>query len=171
MLSGSGYPGDCPLCNRCFSGSFGSDIRGAHRRIGSIEEINYRLIRGLAQILEWRCVIETDSVIDPIAARRMIFEESREFVTSEQERKTVLDKIARKLSIEPDALETALWADHEGNLVIKEFQTIIQKIFSGIIICPWLRLSFSGPREWRSRLRITTSRCSGRSSSWVSYTR
>ena len=89
-----------------------------------IEEINYRLIRGLAQILERRCVIETDSVIDPIAARRMIFEESKGFVTGEEERKRVLDKVARKLSIEPDALEKALWADHEGNLVIKEFQTI-----------------------------------------------
>jgi uncharacterized protein len=89
-----------------------------------IEEINYRLIRGLAQILERRCIIETDSVIDPIAARRMVFEESRGFVTIEEERKKVLDTVARKLSIESDALEKALWADHEGNLVIKGFQTI-----------------------------------------------
>jgi uncharacterized protein len=89
-----------------------------------IEEINYRSIRGLAQILERRCVIETDSVIDPIAARRTVFEESRGFVTSEKERKTVLDKVAKKLSIESDGLEKALWADHEGNLVIREFQTL-----------------------------------------------
>ena len=89
-----------------------------------IEEINYRLIRGLAQILERRCVIETDSVIDPIAARKMVFEESRGFITSKEEREKVLDKVARRLSIEPDDLEKALWADHEGNLVIKEFQTI-----------------------------------------------
>jgi predicted nuclease of restriction endonuclease-like RecB superfamily len=89
-----------------------------------IEEINYRLIRGLAQILERRCVIETDSVIDPIAARRTVFEESRGFVTSEKERKMVLDKVAKKLSIESDGLEKALWADHEGNLVIREFQTL-----------------------------------------------
>ena len=89
-----------------------------------IEEINYRLIRGLAQILERRCVIETDSVIDSIAARKMVFEESRGFITSKEEREKVLDKIARKLSIEPDDLEKALWADQEGNLVIKEFQTI-----------------------------------------------
>jgi predicted nuclease of restriction endonuclease-like RecB superfamily len=82
-----------------------------------IEEINYRLIRGLAQILERRCVIEKDSVIDPIAARRTVFEESRGFITSEGERKRVLDKVAKKLSIESDGLEKALWADHEGNLV------------------------------------------------------
>ena len=89
-----------------------------------IEEINYRLIRGLAQILERRCIINTDSAIDPVAARRMIFEESKGFVTGENDRKTVLEKIAKRLSIEPDDLEKALWADQEGNLVIKEFQTI-----------------------------------------------
>ena len=89
-----------------------------------IEEINYRLIRGLAQILERRCEIDTDSVIDSIAARKMVFEESRGFITSKGEREKVLDKIARKLSIETDDLEKALWADQEGNLVIKEFQTI-----------------------------------------------
>jgi predicted nuclease of restriction endonuclease-like RecB superfamily len=92
--------------------------------IEGIEEVNYRLIRGLAQILERRCIIETDSIIDPIAARRMVFEESRGFVTNQEQRERVLDKVARKLSIEPDDLEKALWADQEGNLVIKEFQTI-----------------------------------------------
>jgi predicted nuclease of restriction endonuclease-like RecB superfamily len=89
-----------------------------------IEEINYRLIRGLAQILERRCSIESDAVVDSIAARKTVFEESRGFITSKDERERVLDKIARKLSIEPDDLEKALWADQEGNLVIKEFQTI-----------------------------------------------
>ena len=89
-----------------------------------IEEINYRLIRGLAQILERRCLIDTDAVIDSIAARKTVFEESRGFITSKEERERVLDKIARKLSIEPVDLEKALWADQEGNLVMKEFQTI-----------------------------------------------
>ncbi|TFH49825.1 MAG: DUF790 family protein, partial [Methanothrix sp.] len=92
--------------------------------IEGIEEINYRLIRGLAQILGRRCIIESDAVIDSIAARKMVFEESRGCITGEKERKTVLDKVAKKLSIEPDDLEKALWADHEGNLVIKGFQTI-----------------------------------------------
>jgi predicted nuclease of restriction endonuclease-like RecB superfamily len=89
-----------------------------------IEEINFRLIRGLAQILERRCVIETDSVIDPVAARKTVFEESGGFITSKEGREKVLDKAARRLSIESDELEKALWADHEGNLVIKGLQTI-----------------------------------------------
>jgi hypothetical protein len=89
-----------------------------------IEEINFRLIRGLAQLLERRCLIEADSVIDPLAARKAIFEESKGFVTDEMERRQVIGGVAAKLSIEPDDLETALWADHEGNLVVKEFQAI-----------------------------------------------
>jgi len=79
-----------------------------------IEEINYRLIRGLAQILERRCIIETDSAMDPVAARRMIFEESKGFVTGEKDRKTVLDKVAKTLSIESDCLEKALWGRPGG---------------------------------------------------------
>ena len=90
-----------------------------------IEEINYRLIRGLTQILERRCLIEPDSVVDPIAARKAVFEESKGFITGEEERKKVLGEVAKKLSIEPGDLETALWADHGGNLVVKEFQTIL----------------------------------------------
>ncbi len=88
------------------------------------EEINYRLIRGMAQILERRCVIDKDSVIDPIAARRAVFEESAGFITCNDEREAVLDRVAGKLSIKPDDLEKALFADQEENLVIKEFQTI-----------------------------------------------
>jgi len=98
-------------------GELAEDLEG-------IEDINFRLIRGLAQILERRCVIEADSVVDPIAARKAVFEESKGFVTDEGERREVIDEVARKLSIEPADLETALWADHEGNLMVKEFQTI-----------------------------------------------
>ncbi len=98
-------------------GELASELEG-------IEEINYRLIRGLAQILERRCIIETDSVIDPIAARRSVFEVSRGFVADDGERKKVLHEAARKLSIDSADLEKALWADHEGNLIIKDFQPL-----------------------------------------------
>ena len=92
--------------------------------LGGVEEINYRLIRWLAQILEGRCEIDMNSAVDPIAARRMVFEASRGFITDKGERRKVLEKVAWKLSIEPDVLEQALWADHEGNLVAKEFQAM-----------------------------------------------
>jgi uncharacterized protein len=92
--------------------------------IDGLEEINYRFIRGLAQILERRCIIDKDAIIDPMAARRSVFEESKGFIVDEEERGNVLDRVAWKLSIKSDDLEKALWADQEGNLVVKEFQPI-----------------------------------------------
>ena len=89
-----------------------------------IEEINFRLVRGLAQILERRCVIETESAIDPIAARRAVFEESGGFVTDKDGRDNVLNRAARRLSVAPAELEKALWADQEDNLAVKEFRTL-----------------------------------------------
>ncbi len=92
--------------------------------IDGLEEINYRFVRGLAQLLEKRCVIDKDSIIDPATARRTVFEESRGFIVGEDQRAEVLARAARKLSIEPDSLEKALWSDLEENLVIKAFSPI-----------------------------------------------
>src|SRR5512137_2350775 len=99
-----------------FEGKIGRTYGELTQELEGIEEINFRLIRGLAQILERRCSIESDAVIDSIEARKTVFEESRGFITSKDEREKVLEKVARKLSIEPVDLEKALWADQEGNL-------------------------------------------------------
>jgi predicted nuclease of restriction endonuclease-like RecB superfamily len=107
-----------------FQGHVGKTYGELIEELEGIEEINFRLIRGLAQILERRCVIETDCAIDPIAARKMVFEESGGFITSKEGREKVLDRAARRLSIGPDELEKALWADHEANLAVKEFQAL-----------------------------------------------
>jgi len=92
--------------------------------IEELEEIDYRLIRGLASLLERRCMIEMDSTIDPVAARRAVFEECRGIVTGPEERLKVLERTADKLSITPEYLEKALWADREENLVIRQFRAI-----------------------------------------------
>ena len=107
-----------------FQGHVGKTYGELIEELESLEEINYRLIRGLVQILERRCVIDKDSVIDPIAARSAVFEECKGLVTDEDERKEALERAAEKLSIKSDDLEKALWADQEENLVVKEFQAI-----------------------------------------------
>ncbi len=48
--------------------------------IEELEEMNYRFIRGLAALLERRCVIDVDATIDPVAARRAVFEECKGIV-------------------------------------------------------------------------------------------
>ncbi|MCX8207439.1 MAG: DUF790 family protein [Methanothrix sp.] len=90
----------------------------------ALEGFNYRMVRGLAQILERRCVIEADSVIDPLIARRMVFEESRGFVTDAESRADVIENVSRRIFVEPEELERALWSDHEENLILKEFRGV-----------------------------------------------
>ncbi|MBW3004081.1 DUF790 family protein, partial [Candidatus Woesearchaeota archaeon] len=92
--------------------------------IESIEEVDYRLIRGLSQILKRRCVIEMMSIIEPSIARKMVFEEGNGAVFDMKERNEVIGRVAGKLSVKPDELEKALWADMEENLMIKEFKAI-----------------------------------------------
>ncbi len=107
-----------------FQEHIGKTYGELNEEIEGIEEIDYRLIRGLTQILERRCIIEMDSVIEPATARKMVFEDCKGTVSDINERKEVIERTARKLSVEPDAMEKALWADMEENLIIKEFQTI-----------------------------------------------
>lgn len=107
-----------------FQGHVGRTYGELNEELESLEGMNYRFIRGLSQILERRCIIDKDSVIDPLVARSTVFEECRGLVADEAERKETLKKIAEKLSITPDGLEKALWADYEENLVLKKFQAI-----------------------------------------------
>ncbi|WP_342303647.1 DUF790 family protein [Methanolobus sp. ZRKC5] len=92
--------------------------------IEGIEEIDFRLIRGLSQILKRKCIIEMDADIEPSTARKMVFEECTGAVFDALERNDVINRVAESLSVKPNELEKALWADMEENLIVKEFQTM-----------------------------------------------
>lgn len=85
------------------------------------EEMNYRLIRGLSQLLERRAVIETAAAVDPSLVRETVFEICRGMALSPIEKKEALHKAAKKLSISEQELEKALWADLEENQIVKSF--------------------------------------------------
>ena len=85
------------------------------------EEMNYRFIRGLSQLLGRRTVIETDAAVDPSLAREAVFEACGGMALSPAERKEALQKASKKLSISVRELEKALWADLEENQIVKSF--------------------------------------------------
>jgi len=85
------------------------------------EEMNYRFIRGLSQLLGRRAVIETDASVDPSLARETVFEACEGMALSPVEKKEAMQKAARKLSISVQELEKTLWADLEENQVVKSF--------------------------------------------------
>lgn len=85
------------------------------------EEMNYRFIRGLSQLLGRRALVETSSAVDPSRAREAVFEACEGMALFPAERQTALQIAARNLSISVPDLEKSLWADLEENQVLKEF--------------------------------------------------
>ncbi|MDD3420741.1 MAG: DUF790 family protein, partial [Methanocellales archaeon] len=89
------------------------------------EGYDHRFIRGLRIILERRCIFEVQCTVDPVNARRAVFEEAKgEAVTSNEMREVVLRDAASSLGISVEDLEQSLWADIESNLILKEFNTL-----------------------------------------------
>ena len=89
-----------------------------------LEEMNYRFIRGLAQLLGRKTVIETAAAVDPSAAREAVFEACGGMAISALEREAALEKAAKKFAVSVPELEEALWADLEENQVLKSFESI-----------------------------------------------
>jgi predicted nuclease of restriction endonuclease-like RecB superfamily len=85
------------------------------------EEMNYRFIRGLSQLLGRRAVIETDAAVDPSLARETVFEACSGMALSSAEKEEAFKKAAQVLSVPVQELEKSLWADLEENQVIKSF--------------------------------------------------
>jgi len=90
------------------------------------EGLNYRFIRGLRVLLERRCRFESASPLNPVEARRVVFEESNRLglATTREKRLRVLKKAASILGVSVEDLEKSLWADHESELVLREFDEI-----------------------------------------------
>ena len=89
-------------------------------------EFDYRFIRGLNALLERRCTFEIKSPIDPVSAREAVFKEANklETVTTRGRREEVMNRVALSLKISVGDLERSLWADHESELILKEFNTM-----------------------------------------------
>lgn len=94
--------------------------------LGGYEEMNYRFIRGLSQLLERRTVVETVAAVDPTSARITAFETCGGLALSQKDREKAMKKAAEKLSISVIELENALWADLEENQILKSFEPISQ---------------------------------------------
>ena len=85
----------------------------------------FKLVRGLAQLLERQAVFETCARVEPQLARRRLFAPG--YVTSPEERRARLQQVAQELSRElgielaPQDVEEALRADREEHQVLRGF--------------------------------------------------
>lgn len=78
----------------------------------------FKLVRGLAELLERRGRFERRSPADPIELRSAVYEQGP--VTDPAQRRAVLESVADEFGIEAGTLEEALWADREENAVLVE---------------------------------------------------
>jgi len=85
---------------------------------------NYKLVRGMAAILEDSCIFQTRDFVNPAAARRAVFEEAGErVVATAEERRRILSAAAFRLGVSADDLDTSLYADLWDEHVLADFQS------------------------------------------------
>ncbi|OYR43294.1 DUF790 family protein [Halorubrum sp. Hd13] len=80
---------------------------------------DFKLVRGLAALIERECDFETRAPVPPRRVRRAAFEAAEAVgVASEAERETAVDRAADALGIEPGDVEASLYADRDVNEVL-----------------------------------------------------
>ncbi|MHC1599284.1 MAG: DUF790 family protein [Candidatus Methanospirareceae archaeon] len=87
--------------------------------------LNFKRVRGLRTLLERRCNFTSKFVIEPVSARRAVFEAASDrSVTNRKERAAVIETVAQNLNISVDELEQSLWADHESEVILENFEPL-----------------------------------------------
>ena len=80
---------------------------------------DYKLVRGLAALVERECTFETQATVPPERVRRAAFEAAETGgVTGASGRARAVDKAAARLGVEPDVVDADLYADRESNEVL-----------------------------------------------------
>lgn len=95
--------------------------------LGACEELgfDYKLVRGLSVVLEERCDFLSRASVDPVKARKVVFEEAGgRVVATEEERNRVLSTVAFRLGVSVHELDRSLYADLDDEQELAEFFAI-----------------------------------------------
>lgn len=93
------------------------DIKKEVMRLES-GRIDYKILRGLAELAQRRCIFTSCTDIDIIKLRRALFE--RGFVKDEIERDGVITSIAKEFGVSHDDIENAMFADLPKEQVLRQ---------------------------------------------------
>ncbi len=108
---------------RLYKAGVGKKCKTVSRAIKKIEDAeNFRKVRGFARILENFVKKSVSSDLDPFSVRMFLFE--RGFVTTKDERDRVLRLAAKHFGVDPETVESAMYADSEDELLITDFKEI-----------------------------------------------
>lgn len=94
----------------------------ALRSIERESEFDFKLVRGLAKLLEREATFETRAPIDPERARRAAFDAAESIgVVTDAERTRTLERAAQDRSVSPQQLEDSLYNDLDSRQLMAEF--------------------------------------------------
>ena len=124
---------------------------------------DYRFVRGLITLLERRCIFEVDSDVDPLFARRKVFELANRTgnVATTEKRIRVLKKAAGELGISLENLEKSLWSDLDSELLLKQFDPVDAEVLLKYynlsllqtLLFKAINLSFTIQSNWKNIFR------------------
>ena len=124
---------------------------------------DFKLVRGLAALLERRSTFEIDSVLNPVQARKAVFSEaSKARVSTSEQRATAIKRASDELRVSPEALERALFSDVEEELILKEFRPFPSALgllrqynlsVTQTLLFKALRVEFSASGNWKNIFR------------------
>ncbi|MGC9444039.1 MAG: DUF790 family protein [Candidatus Methanospirareceae archaeon] len=108
---------------RSFSGRKKSELE---ELLEELEQgLHFKRVRGLRTLLERRCTFTSRFAIEPILARRAVFEAARQVkVISQRERAAIIANVAENLKVSADELEQSLWADLDSEVVLEQFELL-----------------------------------------------
>ncbi len=87
---------------------------------------NYKFSRGVSELLLRQCdfALRDGLRTNPATARRLVFQLANPIPVSGSEREKVLQQSSERLGISISELEEALWADEEGELVLRKYRPV-----------------------------------------------
>ncbi len=102
-----------------FIGKKYKDLKRELMRFES-RRIDFKVLRGLAELVQRKCIFTPSTEIDILKLRRALFE--RGFVKDEIERDVVITSIAKEFGVTRDDVENAMFADLPKEQVLKQFK-------------------------------------------------
>lgn len=123
----------------------------------------FKLVRGLALLVERRCIFASDAPINPVEARHAVFAEAAKagLPVTDEARARILVSAAQQLNVSPLQLEEALYADLDVEAVLKSAVALkpsdLLKMYNlsltQTLLFQATELSFSGAGNWQRIFR------------------
>ncbi|MHA1149173.1 MAG: DUF790 family protein [Promethearchaeota archaeon] len=90
------------------------------KRLSELESgrTDYKVLRGLAQLIQRRCTFTSSTELDTLEIRRALFQSG--FVKDEIEREKVVSRIADEFGVTKDEIKNAMFADLPKEQVLKQ---------------------------------------------------